>query len=180
MLKFADNTTLIRLISDGDGNFRLEIGHLLQPYPHQSPCRTSQWTLESPTSSWAPWLHRTSNTKQASAPSSPKFRIKHIYVAAEEILHGSDKNGAVLFCYYWIHPHILHCHLVRSSHCRGQMQTATYHTLCWEGDWVQSATPAWPGHTSDSKACMIIADPSHPANTLFVPLATSPLSQNPD
>lgn len=44
----------------------------------------------------------------------------------------------------WVHPHLLHHHLLLHSHCQRQGQTAADHSLRRECDWLQSAFPPGP------------------------------------
>ena len=51
------------------------------------------------------------------------------------------KFNLTMMVHFYVHPHLLHHHLVRCCHCQGQEQAAAYHLYCGEGDWLQSAYP---------------------------------------
>ncbi|KAI3377226.1 hypothetical protein L3Q82_009136 [Scortum barcoo] len=55
-------------------------------------------------------------------------------------------------------------HLVFCCHCQGQGQTAAHHSLCLEGDWLQSTIPPGPVYIQDlhtSRSCKLRALQSH-------------------
>ncbi|KAM8871902.1 uncharacterized protein ACB058_004010 [Synchiropus picturatus] len=72
ILFFADDTTIIGLISDGDESaYRREVERLLSWCSHHNLELTAQKTVEmTPSASWEPPSLRTSNGSQPSGPSS--------------------------------------------------------------------------------------------------------------
>ncbi len=64
--------------------------------------------------------------------------------AVKEIQPAKDGDATLLHYHHRVHPHILHHHLVRWSHCQGQGQTDANHLLCREGHWLKSANPPVP------------------------------------
>lgn len=91
--------------------------------------------------------------------------------AAEDPQPAKVNDGAPLHRHRRVHPQLLHQRLAHCCHCQGQGQTAAYHSLWWEADWLQSAS------RSLRRAGKIMADPSHPIPLWSWTLQNPPLWQ---
>ncbi len=172
----ADDTTLIGLISGGDeSTYRWGIEHLvtwcglnnlelnaLKTVDMVVDFRKNPAPPAPITIVWLPIQHcgdllLPGNHHHPGPQVGAEHQLPHqessaeylLPAAAEEVQPARVSDGSLLHHHQWVHPLLLHHHLVHCCHCQGQGQTTAYHSLCQEGDWLQSAIPPELVHLKD-------------------------------
>jgi len=130
----------------------------LPPSPSMTP-QLAQWSL------FVSGVHLPGPHQESSAEDV-------LPAAAEEIQPAN--NSALLQSHHWIHLHLLHHHLVRCGHRKGQGQTGAF---IWSAEKVIGCNlPSLQDlYTSRClrRVGKIVADPSHPNHKLFETLPSS-------
>ncbi len=164
LLKFADDTTLIGLIQDGDESaYRQEIKELAvwcslnnlelnmlksvemivdfrrnPPALPPSPSWTALWLQWSHSGSWAPPSPRTWSGTIILSPLWKRPSRGYISLPAEKVPPATGAAETVWLCHHWISPlHVNNC-LVQLSYQIWPQKTTKGSPDCWANHWYSS------------------------------------------
>ena len=148
LLKFADDTTLIGLISNGDeAAYREEVDSLaswcIQNFLELNALKTVEMVAD--------FRRSPAQTTPLTMCDSDVPAEDVLPAATEEIQHVAESDGRVLHGHHWVHPHLIYYSLVRCLHYQGQGQTAADHSVSWEGHRLRPAGSPRPVPLQDQQ-----------------------------